>query len=63
MTYLINAIFVVAYYYLIKGLGLKEQKRRKIFFVIATIHLILFHALRDPYAFQIMKAMQIHFFI
>ena len=47
MTYLLNFIFVVFYYFLIKKLW--THKWNTIFFVVLGIHIITFRALANPY--------------
>lgn len=47
MTYLINLLSVLVYYVIIDKIGGKQSN--KIFFVVVTIHAILFRALANPY--------------
>lgn len=49
MTYLINLLFVPIYYIFIKALAGSKKKTRRPFFIVVTIHAVLFRALANPF--------------
>ncbi len=51
MTYIYNILAMLCYAAVLAWLPISKQRFRVLFFVAATLHVALFHALRDPFAF------------